>query len=140
MLSLCHYSDVFVNTVRFATCVTDYSCDYLLMGISAMDRCILLALPGRAEIADREKHLFFPVPDQAVERPVPVLDRKTARERHADRMARRIEHKHRKCGHQVIEEPVLRGIMKRGSLCMFIPGKAAIRDHRAELFERFAIP
>ncbi len=95
---------------------------------------------ARAEIADGEKHLFFPVPDQAVERPVPVLDRKASREWHADRMARGIENKHRKCGHKVIEEPVLRGVMERRPLCMFVPGKTALRDHRAEFFERFPIP
>ena len=40
----------------------------------------------------------------------------------------------------VIEEPVLRGVMKWRSFCMFVPGEATLRDHRAEFFERFAIP
>src|SRR5208337_3904502 len=105
-----------------------------------LPRRILLALPGRAEIADREKNFFFPVPDQAVECPIPILDRKAAREWHTDRMARGIENKHRKCGHEVIEEPVPRGVMERRPLCMFVPGKTALRDHRAEFFERFATP
>jgi hypothetical protein len=100
---------------------------------------VLFGLVSRAEITDGIEHLFFLVPDQAIIIPAPLLNGKTAGERHPYRVSRLIKDKHGECSNQVIEEAVLRIPEIRVAFARIIPRKNTLRKHLAEFEECFPV-
>jgi len=100
----------------------------------------LLVLLCGTEIAQSEEDLFLLVPDRAVIRPIPLLDRQATGERGADRMAGLFEDEHRETGKDVIEQAVPWRMELGEVFPRIIEDETAFRDHREVGFVGSPIP